>query len=120
MNPQALLGNLAWPADQLLLTGGVIVLAGIVLVNFWKEILVGLVALGLMAHYFSVQEEMTDKHARELMHQETIVSQPMQVTKSETSEYLEDCLSLTQNHALCAEIWAQLSRSGLIAISFNN
>lgn len=115
MNPQALLGGLAWPADHLLLAGGVVVLVGIVLVNFWKEILVGLVAIGLMAHYFSVKEEPTDKHVPELMHQEAFVGQPMQAAQSETSEYLEDCLSLTQNQALCAEVWAQLSGSGLIA-----
>lgn len=115
MNPQSLLGSLAWPADHLLLAGGVVVLVGIVLVNFWKEILVGLLAIALIAHYFSGKDEPADKPVPELKPRETTVDKPMQAAGLETSEYLEDCLSLTQNRALCAEVWAQLSESSLIA-----
>jgi len=74
---------------------------------------VGLLAITLVAHFFAGKEDPADTPVNELKTQETIADEPMQAAGPETSEYLEDCMSLTQNRSLCTEIWAQFSVSSL-------
>lgn len=109
MNPQSLLVGIPWLSDNLLALGGLVLLVGIVLVNFWKEVLVGALAIVLIGRYFSINESTDGKQPQV---QESPIVMVQESAKPETQEppgYFEDCMALTQKPDVCAEIWAQLS-----------
>lgn len=109
MTAPSLLGGVPWASDNLLLLSGVVFLVGIVMVNFWKEILVGILAITLIAHYFSSDGVSQEKQAPPVQVEQSPNTTSSNTTKEESSSYLEDCISLTQKPDVCAEVWAQLS-----------
>jgi hypothetical protein len=145
MNPQTLLAGLPWAGEDLLLSGGAVLLVGIALVHFWKEVLVGVVAVWLIAHYFGGTEvplenqvpaqaspEPESEAAPEAYPvivpdtprqgileaaQKTVpntvreakLKEPARVIGLNKSDYFEDCVSLTQNREVCAEVSEKLN-----------
>lgn len=109
MDAPSLLGGVPWASGNVLVLSGIVFLAGIVMVNFWKEILVGILATALIAHYFSSQGFSQEKQLNPVEEKQFPNTKSINTTEEESSSYLEDCISLTQKPDVCAEVWAQLS-----------
>ena len=95
----------------MIVMGGVILLVGIVFVHFWREIIVGVLAIVLFAHFFKDNGDLINYNTTGLDTKETIIDDTVDVSNFRKAEYLDDCIALTQKRDLCQEITAQLTDS---------
>lgn len=108
MSAVQMLGN-ATAGEFFLVAGGVVFVVGFVLVHFWREIIVGILAIWLVMHFLSSQEK--DKQTPVVIEQETKVQglDALHDQGEDEDTYLAECISLTQKREMCQEVWAQVS-----------
>ena len=74
MNAQQFLGLRPQAGEFMIVIGGVILLVGIVFVHFWREIIVGVLAIVLFAHFFKDNGDLINHNTTGLDTNESILS----------------------------------------------
>lgn len=90
--------------EAIIILGFILTIVGVLVFSFWKYIVIGLVAMGVLTVFANHAPTVKPQ---DNLKPEQVLEQKVEKPDPEKVLYLEDCESLTNKPEMCEELWSE-------------